>query len=46
MIAYVVGGIMGLGATFAALNTMYSAVSARAMEIVTLGAIGFGEPRW
>jgi putative ABC transport system permease protein len=42
MIAYVVGGIMGLGATFAALNTMYSAVSARAIEIATLRAIGFG----
>jgi putative ABC transport system permease protein len=40
MIAYVVGGIMGLGATFGALNTMYSAVSARAMEIATLRAIG------
>jgi putative ABC transport system permease protein len=42
MIAYVVGGIMGLGATFGALNTMYTAVSARAMEIATLRAIGFG----
>jgi putative ABC transport system permease protein len=41
MIAYVVGGIMGLGATFGALNTMYTAVSARAMEIATLRAIGF-----
>jgi putative ABC transport system permease protein len=41
-IAYVVGGIMGLGATFGALNTMYSAVSARAREIATLRAIGFG----
>ena len=41
MIAYVVGGIMGLGATFGALNTMYSAVSSRAVEIATLRAIGF-----
>jgi putative ABC transport system permease protein len=41
MIAYVVGGIMGLGATFGALNTMYTAISARAMEIATLRAIGF-----
>ena len=41
MIAYVVGGIMGLGATFGALNTMYTAVNARAMEIATLRAIGF-----
>jgi putative ABC transport system permease protein len=42
LIAGVVGGIMGLGATFGALNTMYSAVSARAIEIATLRAIGFG----
>jgi len=42
LIAYLVGGIMGLGATFGALNTMYTAVSARAMEIATLRAIGFG----
>jgi putative ABC transport system permease protein len=42
MIAYVVGGIMGLGAIFGALNTMYSAISARAIEIATLRAIGFG----
>jgi putative ABC transport system permease protein len=42
VIAYVVGGIMGLGAMFGALNTMYSAVSARAREIATLRAIGFG----
>lgn len=41
-IAYVVGGIMGLGATFGALNTMYSAIAARAREIATLRAIGFG----
>jgi putative ABC transport system permease protein len=33
---------MGLGAIFAALNTMYSAVSVRAREIATLRAIGFG----
>lgn len=37
-----VGGIMALGALFAALNTMYSAVSSRAVEIATLRAIGFG----
>ena len=42
IIAYVVGGIMGLGATFGALNTMYSAIAARAREIATLRAIGFG----
>jgi putative ABC transport system permease protein len=37
-----VGGIMALGAVFAALNTMYSAVSSRVTEIATLRAIGFG----
>jgi putative ABC transport system permease protein len=42
VIAYVVGGIMAVGAIFAALNTMYSAVSARLQEIATLRAIGFG----
>jgi putative ABC transport system permease protein len=38
----VVGVIMAIGAVFAALNTMYSAVSSRATEIATLRAIGFG----
>jgi putative ABC transport system permease protein len=42
VIAYVVGGIMAVGAIFAALNTMYSAVSARLQEIATLRAFGFG----
>jgi putative ABC transport system permease protein len=42
VLVYVVGGIMGLGAIFGALNTMYSAVSTRAAEIATLRAIGFG----
>jgi putative ABC transport system permease protein len=42
VVAYLVGGIMGLGAMFGALNTMYSAVSARTREIATLRAIGFG----
>jgi putative ABC transport system permease protein len=37
----VVGIIMGLGAVFAALNTMYSAVAARTVEIATLRALGF-----
>ena len=41
-IAYVVGGIMAVGALFGALNTMYSAVSVRSREIATLRAIGFG----
>jgi putative ABC transport system permease protein len=41
-VAYVVGSIMAVGAVFGALNTMYSAVSARSVEIATLRAIGFG----
>jgi putative ABC transport system permease protein len=42
LVAFAVGGIMGLGAVFGALNTMYSAISTRATEIATLRAIGFG----
>jgi len=34
--------LMGTGAVFGAVNTMYSAVAARAREIATLRAIGFG----
>jgi len=34
--------IMAIGALFGALNTMYSAVSARTAEIGTLRALGFG----
>ncbi len=41
-IAYVVGGIMAAGAVFGALNTMYSAVATRQLEIATLRAMGFG----
>ena len=41
-LAGVVTIIMGLGAVFAALNSMYAAVAARAKEIATLRAIGFG----
>lgn len=36
-----IAAIMALGATFGALNTMYSAVATRAREIATLRAIGF-----
>jgi putative ABC transport system permease protein len=42
VITYVVGVIMAVGAVFAAINMMYSAVSARSVEIATLRAIGFG----
>lgn len=34
--------IMGMGAIFAALNTMYAAVATRSREIATLRALGFG----
>ena len=38
---YVIAIIMAIGALFAALNTMYTAVSTRTIEIATLRAIGF-----
>ncbi|MGH8220943.1 MAG: ABC transporter permease [Steroidobacteraceae bacterium] len=41
LVAYVIGSIMALGAVFAALNSMYSAVTTRGTEIATLRAIGF-----
>jgi putative ABC transport system permease protein len=41
-VAYVVSAIMALGAMFGAANTMYSAVSARTVELATLRALGFG----
>jgi putative ABC transport system permease protein len=34
--------VMALGAVFAALNTMYSAVAERSREIATIRALGFG----
>lgn len=37
-----IAGLMGIGAVFGALNTMYSAVAARTREIATLRALGFG----
>jgi putative ABC transport system permease protein len=37
----VVALLMAVGATFGALNTMYSAVAARGREIATLRALGF-----
>lgn len=36
-----VAGLMGLGAFFGALNTMYTAVSSRTREIATLRALGY-----
>jgi len=41
-LAFIVCSLMGLGAIFGALNTMCTAVAARAREIATLEALGFG----
>jgi putative ABC transport system permease protein len=38
----VISIMMGIGAIFGAINTMYSAVAARTREIATLRAVGFG----
>ena len=40
-ISLLIGAIMSIGAVFAALNSMYSAISARTTEIATLKALGF-----
>jgi putative ABC transport system permease protein len=42
ILAYLIGGIMAVGAVFGALNAMYSAVSTRTVEIATLRVLGFG----
>jgi len=39
---FLVALVMAIGAVFGALNTMYSAVAARAREIATMRALGFG----
>jgi putative ABC transport system permease protein len=38
----IVAAVMGIGAVFGALNTMYSAVAERSREIATMRALGFG----
>jgi putative ABC transport system permease protein len=40
-IGFIVAGLMGIGAVFAAVNSMYSAVASRTREIATLRALGF-----
>ena len=40
-IASVIAFLMGIGAVFGAINTMYTAVAARTREIATLRALGF-----
>ena len=42
VLGYTVAGFMAVGATFGALNCMYSAIASRQVEIATLRAIGFG----
>ena len=40
-IGYGIAGVMGIGAVFGAILTMYTAVATRAREIATLRALGF-----
>lgn len=41
-IGFIIAGLMGIGAVFGAVNTMYTAVATRTREIATLRALGFG----
>ncbi|HZN56288.1 MAG TPA: ABC transporter permease [Candidatus Polarisedimenticolaceae bacterium] len=41
-LGFLLAVLMGIGAVFGALNTMYSAVAARTREVATLRALGFG----
>lgn len=41
-IGYPIAVLMGIGAIFGSINTMYSSVSARSREMATLRALGFG----
>ena len=40
-IGYAIAGLMGIGAIFGAILTMYTAVASRSREIATLSALGF-----
>ena len=42
VLGYTVAAFMAVGATFGALNCMYSAIATRQVEIATLRALGFG----
>jgi putative ABC transport system permease protein len=42
ILGFLIALVMGVGAIFAALNTMYSAVAERSREIATMRALGFG----
>jgi len=41
-VGYLIAVLMGIGAVFGAINTMYTAVAPRTREIATLRALGFG----
>lgn len=41
-VGFAIAGLMGAGAIFGAVNTMYNAVASRGREIATLRALGFG----
>jgi putative ABC transport system permease protein len=41
-LGYLIATLMGIGAVFGAINTMYNAVATRTREIATLRALGFG----
>ena len=40
-VGFIIAGLMGIGAIFGAVNTMYTAVASRTREIATLRALGF-----
>jgi putative ABC transport system permease protein len=42
ILGFLIALVMGVGAVFGALNTMYSAVAERSREIATIRALGFG----
>lgn len=42
VVGFLIGGLMGIGAIFGAVNTLYTAVASRSREIATLRALGFG----
>jgi putative ABC transport system permease protein len=41
-LGFIIAALMGVGAVFGAINTMYTAVANRTREIATLRALGFG----
>jgi putative ABC transport system permease protein len=43
VLGFIVAVVMGIGAVFGALNTMYSSIASRSREIATIRAVGFSE---